>query len=293
MGFGLPVKQLAAVAALALLGACGVATPFSETVASVDKAASPRAEKSASPYAGKLLFADEFNGVEVDAGRWNRCHWWAPTGCTIASNNELEWYTPQQVEQRDGSLKLTAVRRAIRGSDGKNYDYQSGMVTTGGGTGRTAAKPKFAFRYGYLEARVRIPRGPGLWTALWLLPATHISRPEIDVFEIRGSKTDAMSMHLHTTDPKGVRKSIGERWKGVDLADGWHVFALDWKPGSLRWLVDGVEAWRVVGDQVPAEPMYIVANLAVGGDWPGPPTEATPFPSSFELDYVRVWSGSS
>lgn len=237
---------------------------------------------------GAPVFADEFSASSVDTSRWNFCHWWGPTGCTIAGNNELEWYTPQQVKQVGGSLRLTAVRSAVKGSDGKRYEYRSGMVTTGSVREKGSAA-KFAFRYGYLEARVSIPRGAGLWPALWLLPSSNRSRPEIDIFEIRGSQTKAMSMHLHTIDASGDKQSSGEHWTGPDLSVGWHTFALDWQPRSLRWLVDGREAWHVVGDEVPSEPMYIVANLAVGGDWPGPPTSRTPFPSTFAIDYLRVW----
>ena len=237
---------------------------------------------------GPLVFADEFTRSGVDISRWNFCHWWGPTGCTIAGNNELQWYTPGQVEQVRGSLRLTAVRSPVNGSDGKRYEYRSGMVTTGA-VSEEGSKAKFAFRYGYLEARVSIPRGAGLWPALWLLPTTNRSRPEVDIFEIRGSQTNALSMHLHTNDTRGNKKFSGAHWTGPDLAIGWHTFALDWQPRSLRWLVDGREAWRVVGDEVPSEPMYIVANLAVGGDWPGSPTSATPFPSTFSIDYLRVW----
>ena len=250
-------------------------------------ASASSASRSPEPR-GSLFFADEFNAPRVDASRWNRCHWWGPTGCTIAGNNELEWYTPEQVDQRRGSLRLTAARSSTLGANGKRYDYRSGMVTTGS-VAQKGSPAKFAFQYGYLEARVRIPSGAGLWPALWLLPASNRSRPEIDIFEIRGSRTDAMSMHLHTINDRGNRRSSGEHWTGPDLAVGWHVFTLDWQPGSLRWLVDGKEAWQVVGDEVPSEPMYIVANLAVGGDWPGPPTPATAFPSTFFIDYIRVW----
>ncbi len=241
---------------------------------------------------GALLFKDEFDGDQVSSKRWNRCHWWGPSGCTIASNHELEWYAPAGVEQHGGSMRLTAVREATRAPDGTEYSYRSGMITTGRASSDLRVKPKFAFTYGYLEARVRVPKGAGLWPALWLLPASNRSRPEIDIFEMKGSQTDQYSMHLHTTGPGGKKVSFGEHSRGTDLAVGWHVVALDWRPDSLRWLVDGVEQWHITGPHVPSEPMYVVANLAVGGDWPGPPTAATPFPATFELDFLRVWATS-
>jgi beta-glucanase (GH16 family) len=241
---------------------------------------------------GTPSFADDFDGNQLDPSRWNRCHWWGADGCTIAGNHELQWYDAEGVSTAGGALRLTAARQRVRGSDGRQYAYRSGMVTTGRSSSDRRSKPKFAFTYGYLEARVRVPKGAGLWPALWLLPATNRSLPEIDVFEIRGSATDRLSMHLHTaSDGKGV--SIGEHWAGADLSTSWHTFALDWRPGSLRWLIDGVEAWEVTGPKVPSEPMYLVANLAVGGDWPGPPNAQTPFPATFEIDSIRVWASSS
>ena len=240
---------------------------------------------------GVPVFDEEFDASELDPLRWNRCHWWGPSGCTISGNNELEWYTPDQVELADGTLRLGAVRRPIVGSDGITYAYRSAMVTTGRSSSDRRSKPKFTFRFGYLEARVRVPKGDGLWPALWLLPPTNRSRPEVDVFEIRGSQTNKLSMHVHATNAEGQRISLGEHWTGQDLAVGWHTFGLDWQAGSLTWFVDGVQAWQVTGEMVPSEPLYIVANLAVGGDWPGPPTPETRFPATFEIDYVRVWPG--
>ena len=241
---------------------------------------------------GRLVFADEFRGSGVTAGRWNRCHWWGPKGCTIASNNEMQWYVPQQVSQSNGTLRLTARREPTRAVDGREFAFRSGMVTTGRDSSDLQVKPKFAFRYGYIEAKLRVPKGQGLWPALWLLPASNRSRPEIDIAEIRGSQTRKVSMHLHTSGPGGKPQSIGEHWTGDDLAVGWHLLALDWRPGLLRWVIDGKEAWRVSGDRVPSEPMYLVANLAVGGDWVGPPTADTPFPAVFEFDYVKIWKAS-
>ena len=238
---------------------------------------------------GRLLFEDRFDGVRLDPGRWNTCHWWGPDGCTISTNNELQWYLPQQTSVSAGTLRLTASREKTVGSDGRTFAYRSGMVTTGR-TSAATPEAKFSYRYGYLEVRARIPNGAGLWPALWLLPTTNESLPEIDVAEIRGSKPKLVSMHLHWRDRSGKAKDRGARTKVTSTPDGWHVFALDWQPGSLRWLIDGVERWHVQGREVPSEPMYIIANMAVGGDWAGPPKSGTAFPATFEIDRVTVWA---
>lgn len=238
---------------------------------------------------GRLLFEERFDDVRIAADRWNTCHWWGPEGCTISTNNELQWYLPQQVSVRDGSLRLTASREATVGSDGRTFAYRSGMVTTGRASA-TSPKPKFAYRYGYLEVRARIPKGVGLWPALWLLPSTNESLPEIDLAEIRGSKPNQVSMHLHWRDKSGRAKDRGARTTVTDTPNDWHVFALDWQPGSLRWLIDGVVRWQIRSRKVPSEPMYLIANLAIGGDWAGSPKSGTTFPATFEIDRVTVWA---
>src|SRR4051812_14449603 len=220
--------------------------------------------------AAKLVMHDEFNGARLDAHAWARCHWWSSDGCTIASNNELEWYLPGQVSVRKGVLRLTAQHRSVRGSDDRQYPYVSGMVSSGP-TGEDTP-PRFAFRYGRVEIRARIPAGRGLWPALWLLPASESSLPEIDVMEMRGQQPAIVNMHLHHRGPDGEDVDQPGRWHApASLATGWHRFGIDWRPGRLRWLIDGKERFRVTGSTVPDVRMYLVANLAVGGDYPGSP----------------------
>ena len=170
------------------------------------------------------------------------------------------------------------------GSDGREYPYTSGMISSGPGPG--SRSPRFAFRYGRAAVRARVPRGRGLWSAFWLLPADRESKPEIDVVEVLGHRPRTVEMNLHYRDGDGDVRQRGREWVG--LRRGWHTFAIDWRPGQLTWLVDGRRRWRVRGRAVPREPMYLVANLAVGGDWPGPPGPGTRFPASLDIDWIRV-----
>jgi beta-glucanase (GH16 family) len=232
----------------------------------------------------RLLLYEEFHGSRLDRGSWRTCHWWASRGCTIASNNELEWYLPEQARVRRGVVRLVAERRRVRGSDGREHPYVSAMISSGPGPG--SRPPRFAFRYGRAEIRARVPRGRGLWSAFWLLPADRESKPEIDVMEVLGQRPRNVEMNLHYRDDDGEEHQRGREWVG--LRSGWHTFAIDWRPGQLEWLVDGRRRWRVRGSAVPSEPMYLVANLAVGGDWPGPPGPGTKFPASLDIDWVRV-----
>jgi beta-glucanase (GH16 family) len=239
------------------------------------------------PPAGWVRALDENFTSALGPGRWNRCHWWDDGGCTIASNDELEWYLPGNVTVADGRLHLEARPEDVVTPSGAEYDYASGMVTTGPPRYRTPAK--FAFRYGYVEARLWLPAGRGLWPAFWLLPADQESRPEIDVVEVLCDDTSRARFHYHYRDERGVRRSFGHSWSGPDLAAGWHRFAVDWRPGSITWIVDGRARWRVTGPAVSSERMYLVLNLAVGGNYPGPPDGTTVFPAEVQADWIRVW----
>jgi beta-glucanase (GH16 family) len=164
------------------------------------------------------------------------------------------------------------------------------MVTTGPSRDDRHRPARFAFQYGYVEMRARVPAGQGLWSALWLLPSDQESKPEIDIMEVLGHEPETVQVHLHTSDGDGRRVSRGQALPVADLSTGWHTYALNWRPDALVWFVDGQERWRVTDPaEIPTEPMYLLANLAVGGDWPGSPDETTSFPNWYEIDYVRVW----
>lgn len=234
-----------------------------------------------------LVFADEFSGGELDEQRWATCYWWDDGGCTIASNEELEWYLPGNVAVSDGVLTLSARPEAVEGPGGRQFDFSSGMVSTGPRSDDDPAG--FAFTYGYVEMSARLPAGRGLWPAFWMLPADFESRPEIDIMEVRGDEPTTHSVHLHTVDTSGMRQSHGVDSTGVDLSAGWHVYGLWWRDDELVWYRDGDEVWRYHGAGVPRQPMYLVANLAVGGEYAGPPDPATVFPAIYEIDFIRVW----
>lgn len=253
-------------------------------------AAEPKERKAADGKAkGRILLDEDFDGNTLDASIWNTCHWWQEDGCTIGSNEELEWYLPEQATVSDGVLQLTAEPRAISASDGKDYSFASGMVTTGPPAHEKA--PKLAFTYGKVEARIRIPTGQGLWPAIWLLPANEESRPEIDILEVLGHDAGRLRMRLHPKDREA--DSVGKKYvlpDGYTLAGGWHTIGVDWSPGKLVYFLDGRQVWQLVDEQVPDEPMYLVMNLAVGGSFPGAPDADTKFPAVFGIDHVRIRS---
>jgi len=237
-----------------------------------------------------LVFRDEFGGSKLNANQWVTCYWWDDGGCTIATNNELQWYQPENVFLRDGKLVLRAQEESVTTPDGRKFNYTSGMVSTGTDTYK-GEDHRSTFKHVYIEVKAKIPEGKGLWPALWLLPADHESLPEIDAMEVLGDDPDELHMTFHYLDEEGNRNRESHTWTSPEPLMDWHVFALDWQPRGITWYVDGVKRSHYPGDEryVPDEPMYLIANLAVGGDWPGAPDADTPFPSDFEIDYVRIW----
>jgi len=235
------------------------------------------------PTQSPLIFNDDFSSGQLDGGKWATCYpWFDGTGCTNHGNPELEWYLPQQVSVQSGVLHLTALRSGIRGFDAakrpKEFPYRSGMVTTAG---------HFQFTYGRVEFQARAPGGRGLWPALWLLSADGSGRPEIDLMEAYCEDVWQLLLTYHPKqgDPPQYLALVN------DISSGWHTYALDWRPDSLIWYVDGHRMFSVDHD-VPYQPMYLIANLAVSGTPPHQPDATTPNAAQFEVARVRVWAPS-
>lgn len=255
--------------ALVLAGCASSADPDPTTRASVTR------------QNWRMILNEEFAGTTLDASRWSTCYWWADETCTNEANNELQLYTPGNVAVSDGTLRLTA-RQEAASWNGQPFAYTSGMIS-----GSRERETMVPFLYGYVEARARVPAGSGLWSALWLLPADHETRPEIDIFEIVGETPDIDHHALHSP---AEEKPLRHRVATSDLSAGWHVFGVDWAPDHVTWYVDGRKTWTVTRPHmIPRVPMYVVANLAVGGDFPTQVLPSTPFPSALEIDYIRVW----
>jgi beta-glucanase (GH16 family) len=217
-----------------------------------------------------LSFHDEFDGRKLDTTKWLDRYWNSRTH----SNNEQQYYAPDGYKVESGLLKLIAEKRPMGG-----MPYTSGMV---------CSFDSFAQEYGYFEIRAKFPAGKGLWPAFWLLPADKSWPPEIDILEILGHDMNSVYMTNHWGKDWKDHKSKGDKFVGPDFSSDFHTFALEWTPQELIWYVDGVERFRT-REAVPRGPMYVIANLAVGGDWPGNPDASTRFPGVMEVDYIRVY----
>jgi beta-glucanase (GH16 family) len=266
------IRSVVAIAFVGLL-APGVAAG---TTASAAPTAPTVPMTAPATTARELVFAEGFDGPQLDDDKWIPCYpWWAGEGCEHLVNNELQWYRPQQNRLAGSRLEMTAKPKRVLGEDEEGdphwFDYVSGMVTTAG---------KFEFTYGYVEIEARVPDGQGLWPALWLLTAPCCA-PEIDIMENLGQRPGKMYFTYHPD----YRHQLGTSVRGVSR--GWHTYAVDWQPDSVTWYLDGDEVFHV--DQAPQEPMYLLMNLAVGGDWPGPPDDTTDFPATFDVRSVKIW----
>jgi beta-glucanase (GH16 family) len=235
----------------------------------------------------EVVFDEPFDGDALDAERWGTCHWWdLGDGCTILSNDEQQWYQPEGVEVRDGNLRLTATPQRSTHLE-REFAYRSGMVSTGRPGDDPDDVARFAFTYGSVEVRSRTPAGTGLWPAIWMLPVTNESRPEIDLLEQYGEDTREASMTLHAMEG-GERVRDRHYEPTDDLSEGWHTVGIDWTDEHVIWFLDGREVFRVEGPRVPREPMYLVLNLAVRGGEHAPDDD-TSFPATFLVDRVTVW----
>ena len=222
----------------------------------------------------QLVFNDEFEGDTLDTNKWTTAFPWGRAG---ANESELQYYAEDAFEFQNGIQRIRAEERSMAG-----YDYTSGIISS---------YSRFHLQYGYVEMRARMPKGQGFWPAFWLLPVTKDWPPEIDVFEMLGHETDTIYMTLHWLHESGQSQSVQGVHVGPDFNADFHTFAVDWSPGQIVWYIDDVERFRTT-ENVPDEPMYLLANLAVGGDWPGNPDETTSFPGYYEIDYIRVYQHS-
>jgi beta-glucanase (GH16 family) len=225
------------------------------------------------PSGWKLTFDDEFDGSSLDLQKWTPADPWG-----YERNHELQAYVTNAFDLSNGLLHVKAERHAAKYA-GKERAYTSGMMTT---------YRHFSQQYGRVEVRCRVPSGKGMWPAIWMLPDPLAWPPEIDILEILGHEPDKLYMTHHFQDGERKHKSHGGAWKGQDFSKEFHTYTVEWTPAHLIWFVDGVERFRSE-DSIPKGKMYILINLAVGGDWPGAPDDSTQFPTSFEVDYVRVY----
>jgi len=224
----------------------------------------------------RLVWADEFNSNSIDTGYWN-----FEKGGGIWGNNEQEYYQAANAGITNGNLLILAKKEGKQ-----NFAYTSARMTT---------KGKKEFKYGKIEARIKMPAGQGLWPAFWMLGANidAVDWPvcgEIDIMEhINIDSLIHGTLHWNNNGHVSFGGSV------VSTPADYHVYAVEWNAGSIKWLVDGIVyktasmATDIKGNAAFQKPFFILLNLAVGGDWPGQTVDNSKFPASMFIDYVRVY----
>jgi beta-glucanase (GH16 family) len=242
---------------------------------------------------GRITWQDEFNGAAgapIGDGKWT-----FDVGGSGWGNNELQYYTnstSNAAMDGDGHLAITA-----RNENPGNYQCHYGACQYTSARLQTAGK--FTQQFGRIEARIKIPKGQGIWPAFWMLGdnLSSVGWPqagEIDIMENVGRSPDTVHGTVHGPGYSGGGGITGSRTIGAPLGDDFHTYGVDWSPDGIRWALDGSEYFRVTpadikGNQwVYDHPFWVILNVAVGGNWPGNPDGSTAFPQTMLVDYVRV-----
>jgi beta-glucanase (GH16 family) len=246
--------------------------------------------------------SDEFTGTAVDWTKWrSRWNYVAAdaSGCNLPSNGEQQWYvnhestalsslTPWVVANGQLTLVGDKLPDALKPLCGYATDANHPLGSYGYYSGMLQNSPVCSQTYGYFEVSVTMPKGQGLWPAFWLLPTDGSWPPEIDIFEQLGNDPSLFYFTKHyvqASDGSGQSEGLAVH---VDTT-GTHPIGLWWDANYLIVYVDGVEQGRVTNTNL-TKPMYVVINLAVGGNWGGNPDATTVFPAKLVFDYVRVYT---
>jgi beta-glucanase (GH16 family) len=242
---------------------------------------------------GPMTFGDEFNSLNLwnnTSGTWSTTYRFLDpngNGGTLSSNNEQEWYInanygptasvkPWAVS--GGVLSITAAPAAANIKPLiNNYQYTSGEINT---------YHSFAQTYGYFEMRAELPQNAGGWPAFWLLPEDGSWPPELDVMETltNDPRTDYSTSH----------SSIGGNTysQGVafipDTTSGYHTYGVLWTKTTLTWFVDGTQVYQTATPTDMNKPMYMIANLALGG-WGGN-VDPSQLPAQLKIDYIHAYA---
>ncbi|HEU5100153.1 MAG TPA: family 16 glycosylhydrolase, partial [Roseiflexaceae bacterium] len=254
-----------------------------------------------SPSQWKLAWSDEFNGkpgAAPDSSVWGRE---IGDGVAIGNpgwgNDELEYYTDSTdnaATDGQGNLVITA-----KAADGSLQCYYGPCRYT---SARLLTKNRFEIAYGRVEARIKVPRGAGLWPAFWMLGTDidQVNWPqtgEIDIMENVGRLPNQVFGTLHGPGYSGGQSYGGIYNLGKPVADDFHIFAIDWQPNKIVWYIDGIQYHQATpndgflqGKQwVYNHPFFMLLNVAVGGNFGGAVGADTTFPQSMLVDYVRLY----
>lgn len=244
----------------------------------------------------ELTWSDEFNLPTLN-NLPNPAKWGFEQGATGSGNQELQNYTNREencaytTHAGEGCLRITAL----------NDNYQGIAFSSA----RIRTKKLFEQQYGRFEARIKLPYGPGIWPAFWLLGNDYdtVGWPEcgeIDIMENKGWQPNVVSSALHFPGRSGgnpITQTFEYNDRRFDT--DFHIFACEWSEGQIDFFVDNHRYKRVKHEEAKENtwafdhPFFVILNVAVGGTFVGNPTDETKFPQSMYVDYVRVYQRSA
>ncbi|MGV3459259.1 MAG: glycoside hydrolase family 16 protein [Flavobacterium sp.] len=232
---------------------------------------------------GKLLWEENFNGKALNEKVWN---YELGDGCPNIcgwGNNERQIYTTTNHKLKDGKLIITAKKEGDK--------YSSTRITTAG---------KKEFKYGYIEARAKLPVGQGIWPAFWMLGSNikQVGWPlagEIDILEYVGKEPHMVFTSLHTKDSHGETINT-KKTPFANIEEGWHTYAINWTKDKIEFFVDDKSVYTFAPENKTTkvwpfdQPFYFIVNVAIGGNFGGPAVDDKIFPQEYMVDYIRVYA---
>ena len=291
-----PRSILAAVVVIAVgsISACGASRPVPPIEAPPGKS-------------WNLIYDVNFDGSSLEESKLTPCFDWNYGDCTSTFNHGKEHYLPSQVRLSDGVAHLVAEPLDPAYNDSACFEgqctYKSGLVSTA--RPDVSGKYLFTFTYGYVEARMKLPRSPGMFSAFWMVPAVTDNKYnyEIDIMENLGGQPDLIHQTFQYDDRKSKYVvSDGQNTNGkcpmVDYSNDFHTYGVNWQPDHVAFYIDGTECGRFAATaarQIPNVPMQIIANLMVDNDWQRETGRLLPSQSTvdqLDIDYLRVWQAS-
>lgn len=229
-----------------------------------------------------IVFFEDFNAENLDKTYWN---YELGNGCPTLcgwGNNERQFYTKDNVSLKDGNLIITATKDSTK--------YYSGRITT---------KDKVQFTYGTVEVKAKLPKGHGLWPAIWMLGSdiSEIGWPasgEIDIMEYVGKTPHEIHTTLHT--PASFGQSVNTNVETVkNIEEGFHVYKTNWSKDAIQFFIDNKLVYTFSPEEKDEKnypfnkPFFIILNMAIGGNFGGPDVDDSIFPQEFIIDYVKVY----
>jgi len=250
------------------------------------------------PVFDQLVWSDEFNtSGAIDGTKWHH-QTQLPDGVSWY-NGEVQHYTDRTVNSfaDTGHLHIIAKKEVFT-DQGQTKDYTSARLNS-----------KFAFTYGRVEVRAKLPTGVGTWPAIWML-GKNITEPggywsashgttswpacgEIDIMEHWGSNQDYVQSALHTPSSSGATINHGGLM-ATDVSNTFHTYSMEWDTQSIKFSIDGnlyyvydpspqnMNNWPFIADQ------YLLLNIAIEGSIDPAFTE-----SLMIIDYVRIYQEST